>query len=183
LARRPWAPLFSLALAAAVFKSGLFSPLYAAALLPVLWLLLLTGLADKKYGVIPDQFVAALAAAGVGFAAMERSVISPLLGLLAGGGLFLLCALLGRLTAKKDVLGLGDVKLMAACGVLTGLSGVVVIMILTALSSAFVFLARIAGGRLKLTDEEPLGPFIAGSAAVYLIFSREIVRFVWIWAG
>jgi prepilin signal peptidase PulO-like enzyme (type II secretory pathway) len=176
LARYPWAPLFSLVFAAAVFKAGLFSPPYAAAMLPALGLLLLAGLSDKKYRIIPDQFVMMLAVTGIGFAALSRDALSPLLGLLAGGGLFFLCALIGRLAAKKDVLGLGDVKLMAVCGVITGLSGVVTIMILTALSSAVVFFARIAAGSLKRTDEEPLGPFIAVSAAVYLIFSREIAH-------
>ncbi|MDR3294627.1 MAG: prepilin peptidase, partial [Clostridiales Family XIII bacterium] len=79
---------------------------------------------------------------------------------------------------KKDVMGFGDVKLAAVCGLVTGLSGIIAIMVMTALSSAALFSLWLAGGKLKASDQEPLGPFIAGSAAVYLIFSQELQQAV-----
>jgi prepilin signal peptidase PulO-like enzyme (type II secretory pathway) len=95
-------------------------------------------------------------------------------GLLTGGILFLLVALLGRLIAKKEILGFGDVKLTAVCGLIAGLQGIVAILIMTAISSAAVFSFRLARGSIKAADEAALGPFIAGAAAVYIMFPREI---------
>ncbi|MDR1572056.1 MAG: A24 family peptidase [Clostridiales Family XIII bacterium] len=174
IGKYPWAPLFSLVFAAAALKAGLVSLAYSAAALPALWLLLLIGVSDRKYMIIPDQFVIMLAATGIGFAAIGHSFLSPLLGLAAGGLVFLLMALAGRLISKRDTLGMGDVKLAAVCGLITGLHGIIVIMALTALSSAALFSLWLASGRIKARDEAPLGPFIAGSTAVYLIFSQEI---------
>ncbi|MDR2088324.1 MAG: A24 family peptidase [Clostridiales Family XIII bacterium] len=180
IGKYPWAPLFSLVFATAACKVLLVSWAYGAAALPALWSLLLIALSDGKYRIIPDQFVILLAVTGIGFAAIGRETarsyafLSPLFGLLLGGGVFFLIALLGRLLAKKEIMGFGDVKLTAVCGLVTGLSGIVAILILTALSSAAVLSFRLARGSIRTTDEAPLGPFIAGAAAVYLLFPREL---------
>jgi prepilin signal peptidase PulO-like enzyme (type II secretory pathway) len=180
IGKRPWALLFSLVFATAAFKMLMVSWLYAAAALPALWALLLVGLSDGKYRIIPDQFTILLAVTGIGFAAIGQgnagryAFLSPLFGLLLGGGVFFLIALIGKRIARKDIMGFGDVKLTAVCGLIAGLTGVVAIMILTALSSAAYFSFRVARGSVRATDEAPLGPFIAGATAVYLLFPQEI---------
>ncbi|MDR2295963.1 MAG: A24 family peptidase, partial [Clostridiales Family XIII bacterium] len=176
----PWAPLFSLVFASAAFKTLLVSWTYGAAAVPALWALLIIGLSDNKYRIIPDQFVILLAVTGIGFAALGQggswsyAFLAPLLGLLLGGGILFLIALLGKVFAKKEVMGFGDVKLAAVCGLIAGPLGAVAILILTALSSAVFLSLRLARGSIKATDEAPLGPFIAGAAAVYLLFPQEI---------
>ena len=181
IGKYPWALLFSLVFASAAFKTLLVSWAYGIAALFALWSLLLIGLSDNKYRVIPDQFVILLAATGIGFAALGQggswryAFLSPLFGLLLGGGVFFLIGLLGKVFAKKEVLGFGDVKLTAVCGLIAGLWGAVAILILTALSSAVFLSLRLARGSVKATDEAPLGPFIAGATAVYLLFPQEIV--------
>jgi prepilin signal peptidase PulO-like enzyme (type II secretory pathway) len=174
IGKYPFAPLFALVFAAAVFKAGLSDWRYAAALLPALWLLLQIGIADRKYRIIPDQYVLLLAVTAIGFAVLRHGALSQLLGLVAGGGGIFLVGLLGKLLLKKDALGFGDVKFMAVCGLIAGLSGIILIFILASLSSAVVFGILLARGRVSLADEEALGPFIAGATALYLIFSREI---------
>jgi leader peptidase (prepilin peptidase)/N-methyltransferase len=180
IGKYPWVPLFFFVFAMAAFKTLLISWSYGAAALPALWALLLIGLSDSKYRIIPDQFVILLAVTGIGFAAIGRggawkyAFLSPLFGMLLGGGLFFLVAFLGRLFTKKDILGFGDVKLTAVCGLIAGLWGIVAILIMTALSSAAVLSLRLARGSIKTTDEAPLGPFIAGATAVYLLFPQEI---------
>jgi prepilin signal peptidase PulO-like enzyme (type II secretory pathway) len=178
--KRPWALLFSLVFATAAFKTLLVSWAYGAAVLPALWALLLVALSDGKYRIIPDQFVILLAVTGIGFAAIGQgsmgpyAFLSPLFGLLLGGGVFFLIALLGKRIARKEIMGFGDVKLTAVCGLIAGLVGIVAILLMTALSSAAYFSLRLARGNVKVTDEAPLGPFIAGATAVYLLFPREI---------
>jgi prepilin signal peptidase PulO-like enzyme (type II secretory pathway) len=180
IGKYPWILLFSLVFATAAFKTLLISWAYGAAALPALWSLLLIGLSDNKYRIIPDQFVILLAATGIGFAAIGQgsawryAFLSPLFGLCLGGGVFFLIALLGRFIAKKEILGFGDVKLTAVCGLIAGLWGVVAIMVLTALSSAVFLSLRLARGSIKATDEAALGPFIAGATALYLLFPQEI---------
>ncbi|MDR1572820.1 MAG: A24 family peptidase [Clostridiales Family XIII bacterium] len=180
IGKRPWALLFSLVFATAVFKTLLVSWAYAAAALPALWSLLLVGLSDGKYRIIPDQFVILLAATGIGFAAIGQgsmgryAFLSPLFGLLLGGGVFFLVAFLGKRILRKDIMGFGDVKLTAVCGLIAGFLGVIAIMVMTALSSAAYLSLRLARGSIRATDEAPLGPFIAGATAVYLLFSQEI---------
>jgi prepilin signal peptidase PulO-like enzyme (type II secretory pathway) len=189
IGKYPWAPLFSLVFATAAFKTLLISWAYGAAALPALWALLLVGLSDGKYRIIPDQFVILLATAGIGFAAIGGSALqryaflSPLFGLLAGGGVFFIIAFLGKVLAKKEIMGFGDVKLTAVCGLVAGLWGVVAIMVLTALTSAAFLSLRLARGSVKATDEAPLGPFIAGATAVYLLFSQEITYILRIYFG
>jgi prepilin signal peptidase PulO-like enzyme (type II secretory pathway) len=180
----PWAPLFSLVFATAAFKAILISWAYGAAALFALWLLLLIGLSDNKYRIIPDQFVIMLAATGIGFAAIGQgnpgryAFLSPLFGMLIGGGVFFIITLLGKLFAKKEIMGFGDVKLTAVCGLIAGTSGIVAILIMTALSSAAIFSLRLARGGIKTTDEAALGPFIAGATAVYIMFPEEILYIV-----
>jgi prepilin signal peptidase PulO-like enzyme (type II secretory pathway) len=180
IGKRPWALLFSLVFATAAFKTLLVSWAYGAAALPALWALLLVGLSDGKYRIIPDQFTILLAATGIGFAAIGQgnagrgAFLSPLFGLLLGGGAFFLVAFLGKRIARKEIMGFGDVKLTAVCGLIAGLAGIVAIMVLTALSSAAYLSFRLARGSVKATDEAPLGPFIAGATAVYLLFPQEI---------
>jgi prepilin signal peptidase PulO-like enzyme (type II secretory pathway) len=189
ISKYPWAVLFSLVFATAAFKTLLISWAYGAAALPALWALLLVALSDGKYRIIPDQFVMLLAVTGIGFAAIGRenpgryAFLSPLLGLLLGGGVFFLIAFLGARIAKKDVMGFGDVKLTAVCGLIAGLAGIVAIMVMTALSSAVFFSLRLVRGSIRATDEAALGPFIAGATAVYLLFSREIAYILRFYAG
>ena len=56
--------------------------------------------------------------------------INMLLGMLAGGGIFLLITLLGGLFYGKEAMGFGDVKLMGALGIFFGLSNIIVIIYL-----------------------------------------------------
>ena len=52
-----------------------------------------------------------------------------LLGMLAGGGIFLAITLIGGLIAGKEAMGLGDVKLMGALGLYFGLTGIIIISV------------------------------------------------------
>ncbi|MEG2200460.1 MAG: prepilin peptidase, partial [Anaerovorax sp.] len=72
-----------------------------------LWLMVQIGIADKKYGVIPDQHVVALGISGL---FLEHSI----LGAAMGAGVLLLVGLIGKFFFKKEAMGFGDVKLLAA---------------------------------------------------------------------
>jgi len=82
--------------------------------------------------------------------------------------------LLGRLIFRKEAMGFGDVKLFAAAGLILGLKGAAVALILTIFSSAAVFGAGLILGKLKPESAQPLGPFIAASTAVCILFGGEL---------
>ncbi|HYE68518.1 MAG TPA: A24 family peptidase [Anaerovoracaceae bacterium] len=172
--RRPWTMVFMLVFTASSLKLLEQGFLYAIPGLAALWLLLQIGIADKKYRIIPDQFILALAVTAFGFIPFHFSYQSQLIGALVGGGSLLLMGIVGKLLFKKEAMGFGDVKLLAAIGLLVGLKGVVVILILTSFSSAFVLGAGLINGKIKIGEEQPLGPFIAASTTLYILFQHEL---------
>jgi prepilin signal peptidase PulO-like enzyme (type II secretory pathway) len=180
---RPWTIVFILVFSASALTLTEQGFLYAIPGLATLWLLLEIGMADGKYSIIPDQFVVALAVVGFGFIPYHSSYQSQLLGALVGGGCILLMGTVGMLLFKKEAMGFGDVKLFAAIGLLFGVKGVVIILLFTVFSSAFVFGIGLMTGKLKAGAQQPLGPFIAASAAAYLLFRPELTSLVDLYMG
>ena len=132
------------------------------------WALLIIGLADLKYMIIPDQFVIMLAIAGMGFLPLQHSLWQPLGGLAIGGGVMLLVALLGRLVFKQEVMGFGDVKLCAAMGLGLGINGMIFTLAAAALLSGFAAAIGLARKKYKMGDMKPLGPYLAGAGIFYI---------------
>jgi prepilin signal peptidase PulO-like enzyme (type II secretory pathway) len=197
IGKYPWGLVFSAILATASFKVGyMISWQYAIAVLPALWSLLIISISDKKYRIIPDQFIIVLAVTGIGFVTLgmkllpsyllggtdififseKFSFMSPVIGLLIGGGSFFLVGTIGKFVMKKDIMGFGDVKLIGTCGLISGAYGILMIMILTALTSAVFFSVQLARKKLKAQDTAALGPFIALSTGLFLIFPKEIAH-------
>jgi leader peptidase (prepilin peptidase) / N-methyltransferase len=172
---RPWKIVFILVFMGAALKLMDQGILYQIAGMLALWLLLQIGIADKKYMIIPDQFVIALAVTALGFIPFQSSYLSPLYGALIGGGSLLFIGILGQFILKKEAMGFGDVKLLTAIGLLAGIKGSIIILILTVLSSGVVLGIQFLIGAIKRGEEQPLGPFIAASTAAYILFQKEIL--------
>lgn len=173
--KSPWTVVFVLVFTAAMLKLLDTGFLYALPGLISLWILLLIGIADMKYQIIPDQFVIALAVTALGFIPFHLDYRSLLFGALIGGGSILFIGIIGSLLFRKEAIGFGDVKLFAAIGLMSGLKGTVIILNLTIFSSAVVFVAGLIAGKIKYGEERPLGPFICASAALYILFMPELL--------
>ena len=171
--KKPWEAWLMLVFSGvSVFLMSTYGLLYYIPAIISIWLLLQIGIADKKYMIIPDQHVVALAAAALGFIPFQTGVFELIFGSLIGGGSFFLIGLIGRFVMKKDTLGFGDVKLLAAIGLLAGTKGILVVLLLTVFSSALIFGIGLLAGRFRKEQEQPLGPFIAASAAAYILFGK-----------
>lgn len=181
--KRPWNAVFSLVFIGAAVKMIEQGSLYQIAGVLTLWLLLLIGIADKKYMIIPDQFLIALAVTAIGFIPFQTSLYSPLYGALAGGGCFFLIGITGQIIVKKEAMGFGDVKMMAAIGLIAGFKGTVIILILTVFTSAVVLGLGLLAGRVKAGEEQPLGPFISACTALYIVFRSEIISVADLYIG
>lgn len=92
--------------------------------------------------------------------------INMLLGMLTGGGIFLLITLLGGAIAGKEAMGMGDVKLMGALGLYFGLQNVVVISVLAFLIGAIVSIIYMLVKKKNADAYIPFGPFIVISAII-----------------
>lgn len=144
--------------------------------------LLLIMIADHKTRIIPDQFILALIPCALllwlySAHSGQEMWFSGLLWRLAAavaGGLFLfLCGWIGEKLLHREAMGMGDVKLIAACGLLVGLQRLPLLLILSFISAAFLALPLLLR-RLRHPDrdaEMAFGPFIALAAILVLGFS------------
>ncbi|MEL7654782.1 MAG: A24 family peptidase [Bacillota bacterium] len=172
--KRPWTVVFALVFTACSLKLLDMGLLYSIPGIIALWLLLQIGIADRKYMIIPDQFIVALAVTALGFIPFHFSYQSQMIGALVGGGSILLMGIIGKLLFRKESIGFGDVKLFAAIGLLCGFKGVVIILLIAIFSSALVFSMGLLTGKIRSGEAQPLGPFIAASTALYILFQPEI---------
>lgn len=87
---------------------------------------------------------------GIGLALL----FSSLLGMIFGGGLFLLAHFL-----SKGGVGMGDVKLFAVIGTYVGGGSIMTVVFLTAAVSAVYSIIMLALKKIKLKEEIPFAPF------------------------
>ena len=168
---RPWKALFSVLMVAGGVKLAADDFLFAMPVMAAMWLLIIISIADAKYMIIPDQAVIALAVCSVGFVNYHSNPLDMLYGVLCGGGVMLLMA---RLISGKEAMGFGDVKLMAALGFITGLKGIITVIIGMSVISAMAFTVLIAMKKIKRTASKPLGPYISAAAVIYMLVIWQI---------
>ena len=100
--------------------------------------------------------------------------INMALGMLVGGGIFLLITLIGGAIYGKEAMGFGDVKLMGALGLYFGLSNIITITLMSFLIGAILSIFLLIT-KIKKTDEYiPFGPFIviATFISIYVPFEQ-----------
>jgi len=129
------------------------------ALLGVVWVLAIwrLGVFDVFYGGSFLQHYAALLPSPIG-----GGVLSYVFGALAGVIFFGLLVFLSRGRA----MGMGDVKLIGALGLLFGWPDILLIIILSFLLGALVSVVLMLRGTKTLSDRVPFGPFIVLAATI-----------------
>jgi leader peptidase (prepilin peptidase)/N-methyltransferase len=100
---------------------------------------------------------------------------SSIIGILIGGGLFYLIAILGKAIFKKDAMGGGDIKMMAMIGGLLGWKGVILTTLLGSLIGSITGIFLIALKGKKWGSTIPFGPYLAFGAIVSLFWGHEII--------
>lgn len=131
---------------------------------------------------IPDEVTVGSLAAGVVFAAALpslfdvssrlESVAAAITGIVAGGGAIYIMGLVGGAIFKKEAMGGGDVKLMAAIGAFLGWKLVIL--------SFFIapFFGVIFGVIMKFKEKKdviPYGPFLSLGAVIAIFFGDRIL--------
>ena len=134
---------------------------------------------DYRLQIIPNRLNLTIFEIGIIFAFLYglsdvAITINMLLGMLAGGGIFLLITLLGGLFYGKEAMGFGDVKLMGALGLYFGLSNITIITLVSFLIGAILSIILLVT-KIKKSDEYiPFGPFIviATFLSMYVPFEQ-----------
>ena len=171
----PWKYVFTGFFIVCGISMGLEDPVYAFPALIALWLLLEMAIADLKYMIVPDQLIMLLVITGIGFIPHHAlGVMDCLRGALIGLGLMLITALTGRIFFRKNAAGGGDIKLFAALGLACGTDGILIIFVLTTFISLGHILYLVARRGLRLTASRPMVPYIALSAAIYMVILHEM---------
>jgi leader peptidase (prepilin peptidase)/N-methyltransferase len=115
--------------------------------------------------ILPDPF---LRGEKVGF-------INSIAGIVSGGGIFLMIALVGEKVFGQEAMGGGDIKLMAMIGAFLGWKSILLTTFAASLIGSIagiIFMILTKKGRgLKI----PFGPFLALGAFVSLFFGQDIL--------
>jgi len=127
---------------------------------------------DLSHQIVPDRItlpgmvIGILAAATV----LPAGLLNALIGILLGGGLFYLVAVLSR-----GGMGGGDIKLIAMIGAFLGWRDVLLTIFIAALTGSIVglYLMIVLGKGRKYPV--PFGPFLALGAVVSLCCGQQII--------
>jgi leader peptidase (prepilin peptidase)/N-methyltransferase len=138
------------------------------------WLLVLLAAIDHLHGILPNSLNALLLAVGLLALLADPGAPGAIDGLLAsltGVGAFALLAFGYEAVRGRSGLGGGDVKLMGALGVWTGLAGLAWIVLLAAAGALAAALVA-SGGRFEGTRAIRFGPWLAGAGFLVALASR-----------
>jgi leader peptidase (prepilin peptidase)/N-methyltransferase len=131
---------------------------------------------DFDHRIIPDS----LSIGGVitGFAASFATPLgwrTSLIGIALGAGLLLAVAGGYYALTRREGMGLGDVKLLAAIGAFLGWEAVLFTVFVSSLAGSGVGVTLALCRRTGLRFEVPFGPFLAFGAALYVFAGPRLV--------
>jgi leader peptidase (prepilin peptidase)/N-methyltransferase len=135
------------------------------------WSLLALAWIDLNTLRLPDALTLPLTAVGLAAAWLDpsSSLLSSLIGAVAGYGAFLGVQVLYQLARGREGLGRGDAKLLAAGGAWLGWQALPWVVLLAALLGlALALLYRMRGARLTADTAVPFGPPLA--FAIWIIW-------------
>lgn len=138
---------------------------------------------DYKYQIIPNRlnltiFEVGLASSFVSGLYSMNLITDALLGMIAGGGVFLLITLIGGLIAGKEAMGFGDVKFMGALGLYFGFANIIMITLMAFLFAAIISIFLLITKIKKKSEYIPFGPFIVVACFINMIVPFNIIFFV-----
>jgi len=163
---------------------------YTDPIAAVIYAIMLSGLAaacliDLDHYIIPDRF--SLGGCVTGFIACSihpslMGVKTPLQGFswsladaILGALVLLAVAWLGTLLFKKEAMGMGDVKLLAALCSFLGGPSIIWILPVSSLVGSILGVALIVWQRGAWGTRIPYGPFLGLAAVLWLFGGREVI--------
>ena len=143
---------------------------------------------DVKHEIIPNRIVINILEIGL-ISTFANGVFNPngtsialdrVLGMLVGGGIFLIITLIGGLIAGKEAMGMGDVKLVGVLGLIFGVKSIIIVSVTSFLIGAIISILILLFRIKKPSEYIPFGPFIV-IAAFIAMFVPEAILFNGLW--
>lgn len=141
--------------------------------------LLLGTFVDLDHMILPDRVTLGGIAAGFILSPLVpalhnatsagSSFLASLLGAVAGGAVLGGVAILGKWLFRKEAMGMGDVKLLAAIGALLGWRAVLFTVMTSALAGSLVGIILMARRTKGWESRIPYGPYLALGAMVWIL--------------
>ncbi len=146
-------------------------------------ILVVAAITDLREWIIPDKLIGFALVSG----ALFRFISHPLplwnyWAAFAAGGLALYgLAWFGWKVYKKDVMGGGDIKLMAVIGLFTGLQGSVIAILAASVTGLVLIGGRSLIGTYKRGDAIPFGPFLAFGGIIGYLWGEPLAASYQLW--
>jgi leader peptidase (prepilin peptidase) / N-methyltransferase len=135
--------------------------------------LVVVALIDFDHKIIPNIITLPGLAIGLGLSlwVLPISPLASLLGLLIGGMLFYLIAIV-----SKGGMGGGDIKLIAMIGAFLGWQGALFTILSGALMGSLVGMMLMLLGKKGRKDKVPFGPFLSCGAILFMLSGDDLIR-------
>lgn len=130
---------------------------------------------DYEHKIIPDRITLPGIVFGLGAGSFLVGVVNSGLGLLLGGGLFYLIAVLSVAILGREGMGGGDIKFIAAAGALLGWQKVLLVIFLGAILGSIIGLALMALHNKDSKSQIPFGPFLAVGTLITIFFGEDLI--------
>ncbi len=130
---------------------------------------------DASHRIIPDSLSLGGLAAALVLALLPQGqgLLQAFLGLLCGGGVLWVIALVGEKVLKKEAMGGGDIKLMAMAGALLGVKKVLVAMFLGSLAGAAAGIMILA---IQKRRDIAFGPYLSLGIVITYLFGELLIE-------
>lgn len=137
---------------------------------------------DYKLQIIPNRLTLTMIEVGIAFSFFRginnlNIAVEMWLGMLLGAAIFLVLTYFGNLIFRKETMGFGDVKLMAALGLFFGWRNIIAITVLSFFIAAVYSIYLIIKSKIKkqeINEFIPFGPFIVLASFIVMFVPLNI---------
>lgn len=157
--------------AGSVYTFG-FTP-HAAQAVVMMSILLAVAVTDGREYVIPDELSlgGVIAGLAMSFLPGTPTPVGSLIGVLVGGGVLWVIAVIGTRIFGEDAMGGGDIKLMAMIGAFVGWQGTLLTLFIGAILATIVFVPI----NLRSKKLVPFGIFLAIGGAMTFVWGEWLL--------
>ena len=140
------------------------------------WVLIALTLIDLKKQLLPDSITLPLLWSGlfISFFDLFSDLKSSVIGAMAGYLVLWSVYHLFKLLTKKEGMGFGDFKLLAALGAWVGFSYLPQIILLSSLVGSVAGISMLLIGKTKQQQPIPFGPYLAAAGWIALLWGEAI---------
>ncbi len=140
------------------------------------WALIALTLIDLNKQLLPDSITLPFLWAGIFFSffVLFTDLRSSIIGAIAGYLILWSVYHLFKLLTKKEGMGFGDFKLLAALGAWVGFSYLPQIILISSIVGAIVGIIMLLTGLTKRQQPIPFGPYLAAAGWIALLWGESI---------